>query len=107
MGVAYILAILYFFIGIFVFLNKMMKKTIVSDPETGKDYVKLERVFSIPIANIIIVLGSFIPILSLAIIDYLQRFFIPPISAGPGTFLGSSAFNILAVTGVIINHIIM
>ena len=77
-GVLYLFLVIYFLLGIFVFMNKLMesletatslmKRTTVTDTETGRASVIIERVFGKNTSNIILLLGSSSPLVFLCII---------------------------------------
>ena len=111
-GVVYLFALIYFLLGIFVFMNKLMesletvtslmKRKAVADAETGTTTVIIERVFSKNLANILLLLGSSFPLIFLCIIECLGRGFMSG-DIGPSTLLGSSAFNTFVVIGIIVS----
>merc|ERR1712013_401938 len=111
-GVVYLFALLYFLLGIFVFMNKqmesletvtsLMKRKTVADAETGTTTVIIERVFSKNIANIILLLGSSSPLIILCIVELFGRVFKSG-DMGPSTLLGSSAFNTFVVIGIMVS----
>ena len=111
-GVVYPFALLYFLLGIFVFMSKLiesletvtslMKRKTVADAETGTTTVIIERVFSKNLANILLLLGSSFPLIFLCIVECLGRGFMSG-DLGPSTLLGSSAFNTFVVIGIIVS----
>ena len=113
-GLLYTLVLLYLMLGIAIYLNKMMesmetitslmKRTSVPDPETGKNQVIIVKIWNQTVANMFMVLGSSSPLIFLCIIEIFAKGFNAG-DLGPSTVIGSSAFHLLIVVGVIISSV--
>merc|ERR1719341_2657457 len=111
-GIIYFICLLYSFLGIGVYLNKLMEstetmtsqmKTVkLPDPETGDTQEIISTILNRNAANIFMVLVSSSPIIWLVIVEALGRMFQVG-DLAPSTIMGSSAFNLFIVIGVIIS----
>ena len=110
-GIIFFLVLLYYILGICIYLNKLMesletitslmKSTTVQDPETGEKKDIIVRVWSSGLANMVQAVGSSFPLVLLGFAELIARDF----RAGdiaPGAILGSSSFNLLLGIGILI-----
>mmetsp|Transcript_12315 Transcript_12315/g.40431 ORF Transcript_12315/g.40431 Transcript_12315/m.40431 type:complete len:752 (-) Transcript_12315:40-2295(-) len=110
-GGLYLFALLYCFLGIAivadvfmsaieVITSKEVEKTIVN-PETGKEEVIKEKYWNATVANLtLMALGSSAPEILLSVGGVLADIDGEADPLGPGTIVGSAAFNLLVITSV-------
>ena len=108
-GIIYFLVLLYIFLGIAIYLNKLMesmetmtslmKRVSVPDPETGKNQVIIVKIWNQTLANMFMVLGSFSPLIWIALLEVIGKGYYAG-DIGPFTIMGSSAFNLFVAIGV-------
>ena len=110
-GIIFFLVLLYYILGICIYLNKLMesletitsqmKSTTVQDPETGEKKDIIVRVWSSGLANMVQAVGSSIPLILLGFAELLAKNFMAG-DIAPGAILGSSSFNLLLGIGILI-----
>jgi len=109
-GILYILLMLYLFIGVAIASDKFMesiemitaqeKEVSVKDPKTGKTHVVVVKVWNETVANLtLMALGSSAPEIMLSVIEIWARSFEAG-ELGPGTIVGSAAFNLFMIIGL-------
>lgn len=110
-AILYLVGLCYCFLGVAVVADVFMssievitsKQRVVKkkDPTTGEP-VEITTTFWNPtVANLsLIALGSSAPEILLATIETILSLGKPPGKLGPGTIVGSAAFNLLAITGI-------
>eukprot|EP00897_Mesotaenium_endlicherianum_P001528 jgi/Mesen1/1402/ME000130S00487 len=107
----YMAGLLYCFLGLAASIGLFMKalETIVSkrvevqrgNPAASISQKKVERYWNATIANIsLLALGTSAPEVLLALIEAVKHLGKPPGELGPGTILGSAAFNLLMILAV-------
>ena len=112
-AILYISALLYLFLGVAIFLNKMMeametfmslmKKSSVSDPETGETNEIIAKRWNQGISNMLMVLCSVSPHICLCINAVSARLLSPHLATV--TVMGSSAFTLLIGVGTIVSAV--
>jgi len=109
-GLLYIVLMLYLFIGVAIVSDKFMesiemitaqeKEVSVKDPKTGKTRVIIVKVWNETVANLtLMALGSSAPEIMLSVIEIWAKNFVAG-DLGPGTIVGSAAFNLFMIIGL-------
>jgi len=111
-GIIYFLILFYLFLGMAVYLNKLMesmetmlslmKRVSVPNLETGENKVIFVKIWNSAVANMFMAAGSLAPVICVAIMDIIARNYQSG-DIGPGTIIGSVAFNLLVSIGVAIS----
>merc|ERR1719189_2038519 len=111
-GLLYIALMIYLFIGVAIASDKFMesiemitaqeKEVSVKDPRTGKTQVIVVKVWNETVANLtLMALGSSAPEILLSVIEIWAKGFEAG-DLGPGTIVGSAAFNLFMIIGLCI-----
>merc|ERR1719346_575520 len=109
-GLLYITLMVYLFIGVAIASDKFMesiemitaqeKEVSVKDPRTGKTQVVVVKVWNETVANLtLMALGSSAPEIMLSVIEIWAKGFKAG-DLGPGTIVGSAAFNLFMIIGL-------
>jgi len=109
-GLLYFALMLYLFIGVAIVSDKFMesiemitaqeKEVSVKDPRTGKTQVIIVKVWNETVANLtLMALGSSAPEIMLSVIEIWANSFNAG-DLGPGTIVGSAAFNLFMIIGL-------
>jgi len=109
-GLLYVVIMLYLFIGVAIVSDKFMesiesitaqeKEVSVKDPRTGKTQVVIVKVWNETVANLtLMALGSSAPEIMLSVIEIWAKGFHAG-DLGPGTIVGSAAFNLFMIIGL-------
>jgi len=109
-GLLYITLMVYLFIGVAIASDKFMesiemitaqeKEVSVKDPRTGKTQVVVVKVWNETVANLtLMALGSSAPEIMLSVIEIWAKSFHAG-DLGPGTIVGSAAFNLFMIIGL-------
>jgi len=109
-GLLYIVIMLYLFIGVAIVSDKFMesiemitaqeKEVSVKDPRSGKTQVVIVKVWNETVANLtLMALGSSAPEIMLSVIEIWAKGFEAG-DLGPGTIVGSAAFNLFMIIGL-------
>merc|ERR1711962_1779302 len=109
-GILYAVLMLYLFIGVAIVSDKFMesiemitaqeKEVTVKDPRTGKTQVIIVKVWNETVANLtLMALGSSAPEIMLSVIEIWAKGFKAG-DLGPGTIVGSAAFNLFMIIGL-------
>eukprot|EP00088_Acartia_fossae_P032914 TRINITY_DN3368_c0_g1_i10.p1 TRINITY_DN3368_c0_g1~~TRINITY_DN3368_c0_g1_i10.p1 ORF type:complete len:915 (+),score=341.46 TRINITY_DN3368_c0_g1_i10:160-2904(+) len=109
-GLLYIVIMIYLFIGVAIVSDKFMesiemitaqeKEVSVKDPRTGKTQVVIVKVWNETVANLtLMALGSSAPEIMLSVIEIWAKDFKAG-DLGPGTIVGSAAFNLFMIIGL-------
>ena len=109
-GLLYIVLMIYLFIGVAIVSDKFMesiemitaqeKEVSVKDPRTGKTQVVIVKVWNETVANLtLMALGSSAPEIMLSVIEIWAKDFEAG-DLGPGTIVGSAAFNLFMIIGL-------
>merc|ERR1712227_983577 len=109
-GVLYIALMIYLFIGVAIASDKFMesiesitaqeKEVSVKNPKTGKTQVVVVKVWNETVANLtLMALGSSAPEIMLSVIEIMAKNFKAG-DLGPGTIVGSAAFNLFMIIGL-------
>jgi len=109
-GLLYAVFMLYLFIGVAIVSDKFMesiemitaqeKELSVKDPRTGKTQVIIVKVWNETVANLtLMALGSSAPEIMLSVIEIWAKEFKAG-DLGPGTIVGSAAFNLFMIIGL-------
>jgi len=109
-GLLYAALMLYLFIGVAIVSDKFMesiemitaqeKELSVKDPRTGKTQVIIVKVWNETVANLtLMALGSSAPEIMLSVIEIWAKGFKAG-DLGPGTIVGSAAFNLFMIIGL-------
>jgi len=109
-GLLYAVLMLYLFIGVAIVSDKFMesiemitaqeKEVSVKDPRTGKTQVVIVKVWNETVANLtLMALGSSAPEIMLSVIEIWAKDFKAG-DLGPGTIVGSAAFNLFMIIGL-------
>jgi len=109
-GLLYITLMIYLFIGVAIASDKFMesiemitaqeKEVSVKDPRTGKTQVVVVKVWNETVANLtLMALGSSAPEIMLSVIEIWAKSFHAG-DLGPGTIVGSAAFNLFMIIGL-------
>jgi len=108
-GVLYILLMVWLFIGVAIVSDRFMesiemitaqeKEVTVKDPKTGKNQIIIVKVWNETVANLtLMALGSSAPEIMLSVIEIWAKGFKSG-DLGPGTIVGSAAFNLFMIIG--------
>jgi len=109
-GMLYAVLMLYLFIGVAIVSDKFMesiemitaqeKEISVKHPKTGKTQVIIVKVWNETVANLtLMALGSSAPEIMLSVIEIWAKDFKAG-DLGPGTIVGSAAFNLFMIIGL-------
>jgi len=109
-GLIYIVLMLYLFIGVAIVSDKFMesieaitaaeKEVSIKDPRSGKTQVVVVKVWNETVANLtLMALGSSAPEIMLSVIEIIANNFESG-DLGPGTIVGSAAFNLFMIIGL-------
>jgi len=109
-GILYAVLMLYLFIGVAIVSDKFMesiemitaqeKEISVKDPRSGKTQVIIVKVWNETVANLtLMALGSSAPEIMLSVIEIWAKDFKSG-DLGPGTIVGSAAFNLFMIIGL-------
>ncbi|XP_021947335.1 sodium/calcium exchanger 3 isoform X1 [Folsomia candida] len=108
-GLAYFLAMIYMFIGVSIISDRFMasievitskEKEIKVKRPNGETQIVVVRVWNETVANLtLMALGSSAPEILLSIIEIYAKNFEPG-DLGPGTIVGSAAFNLLVIIAI-------
>merc|ERR1719154_325432 len=109
-GLLYATLMLYLFIGVAIVSDKFMesiemitaqeKEVSVKDPRTGKTQVIIVKVWNETVANLtLMALGSSAPEIMLSVVEIWAKGFHAG-DLGPGTIVGSAAFNLFMIIGL-------
>merc|ERR1711923_158950 len=109
-GILYATLMLYLFIGVAIASDKFMesiemitaqeKEVSVKNPKTGKTQVVIVKVWNETVANLtLMALGSSAPEIMLSVIEIWAKSFRAG-DLGPGTIVGSAAFNLFMIIGL-------
>jgi len=108
-GLLYAVFMVYLFIGVAIASDKFMesiemitaqeKEVSIKDPRTGKTQVVIVKVWNETVANLtLMALGSSAPEIMLSVIEIWAKSFRAG-DLGPGTIVGSAAFNLFMIIG--------
>ena len=111
-GLLYILLMVYLFIGVGIVSDRFMesiemitaqeKEVSIKDPKTGKSQVIIVKVWNETVANLsLMALGSSAPEILLSVVEIWAKGFKAG-DLGPGTIVGSAAFNLFMIIGLCI-----
>lgn len=111
-GLLYILFMVYLFIGVSIVSDRFMesiemitaqeKEVTVKDPKSGKNQVIIVKVWNETVANLsLMALGSSAPEILLSVVEIWAKGFEAG-DLGPGTIVGSAAFNLFMIIGLCI-----
>merc|ERR1719192_3125642 len=111
-GLLYITLMVYLFIGVSIVSDRFMesiemitaqeKEVSVKDPRTGKTQVIVVKVWNETVANLsLMALGSSAPEILLSVVEIWAKGFKAG-DLGPGTIVGSAAFNLFMIIGLCI-----
>merc|ERR1719479_541887 len=100
----------YLFIGVSIVSDRFMesietitaseKEVTVKDPKTGKNTIIVVRVWNETVANLtLMALGSSAPEILLSVVEIFSKGFKAG-DLGPGTIVGSAAFNLFMIIGL-------
>merc|ERR1719433_2039064 len=109
-GLLYATLMLYLFIGVAIVSDKFMesiemitaqeKEMSITNPKTGKSQVVIVKVWNETVANLtLMALGSSAPEIMLSVIEIMAKSFKAG-DLGPGTIVGSAAFNLFMIIGL-------
>jgi len=109
-GLLYIVLMIYLFIGVAIVSDKFMesiemitaqeKEVSIKDPRNGKTQVVIVKVWNETVANLtLMALGSSAPEIMLSVIEIWAKEFHAG-DLGPGTIVGSAAFNLFMIIGL-------
>merc|ERR1739844_56315 len=109
-GLLYATMMLYLFIGVAIVSDKFMesiemitaqeKEMSITNPKTGKSQVVIVKVWNETVANLtLMALGSSAPEIMLSVIEIIANNFESG-DLGPGTIVGSAAFNLFMIIGL-------
>jgi len=109
-GVLYIALMIYLFIGVAIASDKFMesiemitaqeKEVSIKDPKSGKTQTVVVKVWNDTVANLtLMALGSSAPEIMLSVIEIMAKNFKAG-DLGPGTIVGSAAFNLFMIIGL-------
>jgi solute carrier family 8 (sodium/calcium exchanger) len=109
-GLLYAVFMLYLFIGVAIVSDKFMesiemitaqeKEVSILDPRSGKTQVVIVKVWNETVANLtLMALGSSAPEIMLSVIEIFAKGFKAG-DLGPGTIVGSAAFNLFMIIGL-------
>ena len=111
-GLLYILLMVWLFIGVAIVSDRFMesiemitaqeKEVTVKDPKSGKNQVVIVKVWNETVANLsLMALGSSAPEILLSVVEIWAKGFEAG-DLGPGTIVGSAAFNLFMIIGLCI-----
>jgi len=109
-GVLYIILMVWLFIGVAIVSDRFMesiemitaqeKEVSIKDPKTGKNQIVIVKVWNETVANLtLMALGSSAPEIMLSVIEIWAKNFKAG-DLGPGTIVGSAAFNLFMIIGL-------
>jgi len=109
-GILYGILMIWLFIGVAIVSDKFMesietitaqeKEVTIKDPRTGKNQVVVVKVWNETVANLtLMALGSSAPEIMLSVIEIWAKGFQAG-DLGPGTIVGSAAFNLFMIIGL-------
>ncbi|XP_059087402.1 sodium/calcium exchanger 3-like isoform X1 [Tigriopus californicus] len=109
-GLLYALLMVYLFIGVSIVSDRFMesiemitaqeKELTLKDPTTGKNQVIVVKVWNETVANLtLMALGSSAPEILLSVVEIYAKGFVAG-ELGPGTIVGSAAFNLFMIIGL-------
>ena len=109
-GLLYIALMIYLFIGVAIASDKFMesiemitaqeKEVSIKDPKTGETQTVVVKVWNETVANLtLMALGSSAPEIMLSVIEIIAKDFRAG-DLGPGTIVGSAAFNLFMIIGL-------
>merc|ERR1719346_200655 len=109
-GLLYIALMIYLFIGVAIASDKFVesiemitaqeKEVSIKDPKSGKTQVVVVKVWNETVANLtLMALGSSAPEIMLSVIEIWAKGFKSG-DLGPGTIVGSAAFNLFMIIGL-------
>jgi len=109
-GLLYMVIMIYLFIGVAIVSDKFMesiemitaqeKEVSIKDPRNGKTQVVIVKVWNETVANLtLMALGSSAPEIMLSVIEIWAKDFHAG-DLGPGTIVGSAAFNLFMIIGL-------
>jgi len=109
-GILYGLLMIWLFIGVAIVSDKFMesietitaqeKEVTIKDPRTGKNQIVVVKVWNETVANLtLMALGSSAPEIMLSVIEIWAKGFEAG-DLGPGTIVGSAAFNLFMIIGL-------
>merc|ERR1711997_1044301 len=109
-GLLYILLMVWLFIGVAIVSDRFMesiemitaqeKEVTVKDPKSGKNQVIIVKVWNETVANLsLMALGSSAPEILLSVVEIWAKGFKAG-DLGPGTIVGSAAFNLFMIIGL-------
>merc|ERR1712045_674953 len=109
-GVLYIILMVWLFIGVAIVSDRFMesietitaqeKEVTIKDPRTGKNQIVVVKVWNETVANLtLMALGSSAPEIMLSVIEIWAKGFQAG-DLGPGTIVGSAAFNLFMIIGL-------
>merc|ERR1712004_798329 len=109
-GLLYATLMLYLFIGVAIVSDKFMesiemitaqeKEMSITNPKTGRNQTVIVKVWNETVANLtLMALGSSAPEIMLSVIEIWARGFKAG-DLGPGTIVGSAAFNLFMIIGL-------
>jgi len=109
-GLLYIALMIYLLIGVAIASDKFMesiemitaqeKEVSIKDPKSGKTQVVVVKVWNETVANLtLMALGSSAPEIMLSVIEIIAKDFKAG-DLGPGTIVGSAAFNLFMIIGL-------
>ena len=110
-GLLYTLLMVYLFIGVSIVSDRFMesiemitaqeKEVTIKDPKSGKSQIVIVKVWNETVANLtLMALGSSAPEILLSVIEIWAKDFHAG-DLGPGTIVGSAAFNLFMIIGVL------
>lgn len=108
-GVLYVILMVYLFIGVSIVSDRFMesiemitaqeKEVTIKDPRTGKSQIVIVKVWNETVSNLtLMALGSSAPEILLSVVEILAKNFEAG-DLGPGTIVGSAAFNLFMIVG--------
>jgi len=109
-GVLYIILMVWLFIGVAIVSDRFMesietitaqeKEVTIKDPRSGKNQIVVVKVWNETVANLtLMALGSSAPEIMLSVIEIWAKGFQAG-DLGPGTIVGSAAFNLFMIIGL-------
>jgi len=109
-GVLYIILMVWLFIGVAIVSDRFMesietitaqeKEVTIKDPRSGKNQIVVVKVWNETVANLtLMALGSSAPEIMLSVIEIWAKGFEAG-DLGPGTIVGSAAFNLFMIIGL-------
>ena len=109
-GILYTLLMVYLFIGVSIVSDRFMesiemitaqeKEVTIKDPKSGRNQVVIVKVWNETVANLtLMALGSSAPEILLSVVEIFAKNFHAG-DLGPGTIVGSAAFNLFMIIGL-------